>query len=50
MTKSETLQTQRTKVQARYEDYLAKAKNEETKLKELIPKSFWLNMKSVQTI
>lgn len=35
MTKSETLQTQRTKVQVRYEDYLAKAKNEETKLKEL---------------
>ncbi|HHU3872952.1 TPA: type III restriction endonuclease, partial [Streptococcus agalactiae] len=29
MTKSETLQTQRTKVQARYEDYLAKAKKEE---------------------
>ncbi|VTP86050.1 type III restriction endonuclease [Streptococcus equi] len=35
MTKIETLKTQRTKAQARYKDYLAKAKKEEERLKEL---------------
>lgn len=35
MTKLETLENQRTKAKARYEEFLAKAKKEEEKLKEL---------------